>query len=84
MLDKWRLVEKNKIAKIVIGTKFDEIAHSDIRQEAIDKFEAEFNLKIIRFSSLNVDFESICEILNEISELLWIRDQSFIRENSKK
>ena len=75
---------RNKIAKIVIGTKFDEIAHSDIRQEAIDKFEAEFNLRIIRFSSLNVDFDSICEILNEISELLWIRDQDIVRENSKK
>ena len=73
----------NKIAKIVIGTKFDEIAHSDIRQELIEQFEVQFDLKIIRYSSLNVDFENICEILNEISELLWTRDQIFVKENSK-
>ena len=75
---------RNEIAKIVIGTKFDEITHSDIRQELIEQFETQFNLRVIRFSSLNVDFESICEILNEISELLWARDQALAREKSKK
>jgi GTPase SAR1 family protein len=74
----------NQIAKFVIGTKFDEIAHSDIRPEVIEQFENEYNLRVVRFSSLNVDFDNICEILNEISELLWVRDQGFARVHDKK
>lgn len=66
---------QNQIAKYIIGTKFDEIAHSDIRQDLVEQFETQYKLRIKRFSCFNVDFEIICQILNEISELLWKRDQ---------
>lgn len=78
-------LEKNgkKFAKLVIGTKFDQIVHSEITQEMIDDFENEFNVKIIRFSSLNARFETLSLIINRLSEILLMRDKELAHPTKK-
>ena len=60
------------------------IAHSEIKQEMIDDFERQFKTKIIRFSSLNTNFENIIKFVNTLSETLWQRDQQLAAKVSNK
>jgi len=61
--------------------RFDLIAHSEIKQEMIDGFEKQYKTKIIRFSSINTNFDNICKVLNKLSEALWSRDQVLVTKN---
>lgn len=57
------------------------IAHSEIKQEMIDDFEKQFKTKIIRFSSINTNFDNISKVINKLSEALWTRDQVLATTN---
>jgi GTPase SAR1 family protein len=72
-----------KFAKLVLGTKFDQIVHSEITQEMIDDFENEFHTKIIRFSSMNAKFEHTSSIINKLTEILLTRDKELAHSTNK-
>jgi len=66
------------LPKLIIGTKFDKIVHSEIEQEMINELESLTQTRIIRFSSFNCNEEQIQLIMNRLCDMLWERDQELI------
>ncbi|KAK6176966.1 hypothetical protein SNE40_015164 [Patella caerulea] len=72
----------DNLCKIVLGTKFDQHAHSEVTQRDIRDFESTWNIPILRIK--NVPYFNQTEAENEVSELvpilnticehLWYRD----------
>ncbi|XP_059162092.1 ciliogenesis and planar polarity effector 2-like [Physella acuta] len=75
-----RLTDLNdKLAKIVIGTKFDQYAHSEVSQRELREFESRWQMPVLKISN-NPSQEStsgltdIIPVLNCVCERLWYRD----------
>ncbi|KAK3784084.1 hypothetical protein RRG08_025274 [Elysia crispata] len=69
----------DKLAKIVIGTKFDQYAHSEVSQRELRDFEARWEipiLKVCNFTSHDPEegIMTIIPVLNCICDHLWQRD----------
>ncbi|XP_064599239.1 ciliogenesis and planar polarity effector 2-like [Liolophura sinensis] len=68
--------------KIVMGTKFDLHAHSEITQREIRDFEHQWNIPILRIRNVpdyqqnktKTDLNEVAPLLNTICEYLWQRD----------
>jgi hypothetical protein len=58
------------LPKLVIGTKFDQIVHSEIDQEMVEELERLAQTRVIRFSSHDCGQEQIQFILNSLCESL--------------
>lgn len=63
------------LPKLIIGTKFDQIVHSEIEQEMINELESLTQTKIIRFSSISCTEDQIYFLMNRLCDVLWTRDQ---------
>uniref|UniRef100_A0A0B6YVB5 Ciliogenesis and planar polarity effector 2 n=1 Tax=Arion vulgaris TaxID=1028688 RepID=A0A0B6YVB5_9EUPU len=69
----------DKLAKIVIGTKFDQYAHSEVSQRELRSFESRWQTPVLKISNVpNSDdgnnLNDIIPIMNCICEHLWQRD----------
>ncbi|XP_078338140.1 ciliogenesis and planar polarity effector 2-like [Crassostrea virginica] len=70
---------KTNFAKLVIGTKFDQHAHSEVTQRDIRDFEHTWKIPILKIRNVpdtetKNDLNEISQILATISEHLWQRD----------
>lgn len=69
----------DKLAKIVIGTKFDQYAHSEVSQRELRDFEARWDIPILKVCNFpshdpGENMLSIIPVLNCICEHLWQND----------
>ncbi|XP_071110388.1 ciliogenesis and planar polarity effector 2-like [Haliotis cracherodii] len=70
------------VCKVVIGTKFDQHAHSEITQRDIRDFESTWKIPILKIKNVpeyhhtdsRNDLSDVLPILNSICEHLWYRD----------
>ena len=67
----------NQIPLIVIGTKFDQIVHSEIDQDMIEELESISKSKIIRFSIKSCSQDQVYYLMNRLSDLLIKKDINF-------
>ncbi len=58
------------LPKLIIGTKFDQIVHSEIDQQLVEDLERMAETKIIRFSTHNCGQDQIQFILNSLCQSL--------------
>lgn len=70
---------KDNTCKLVIGTKFDQYAHSEITQRDIRDFEQNWKIPILKIrnipeSEARSDFNDVAQVLNILCEHLWHRD----------
>lgn len=70
---------KDTTTKLVIGTKFDQFAHSEITQRDIRDFEHNWKIPILKTRNIpetenQSSFNDIAQNLNIICEHLWQRD----------
>ncbi|XP_061196948.1 ciliogenesis and planar polarity effector 2-like [Saccostrea echinata] len=70
---------KNNFAKLVIGTKFDQHAHSEVTQRDIRDFEHNWKIPVLKIRNVpdtetKNDMNEVSQILITISEHLWHRD----------
>ena len=63
--------EERNLPKLIIGTKFDQILHSDIEPELVEELEKLTKTKIVRFSSTDCGFDQISMIMNKLCDMLW-------------
>ena len=68
-------VKQQSLPKLIIGTKFDQIVHSDIDEDLVTELETLTKSKIIRFSTLDCSFDQISPIMCKICEILCENDQ---------
>lgn len=72
------------LPKMIIGTKFDQIVHSEIEQEMINELEELTETKIIRFSSTNCPQDQIQFIMNHLCDVVWARDQRLASNSTRQ
>lgn len=70
---------KDNTCKIIMGTKFDQHAHTEITQRDIRDFEQNWKIPILKIRNIpdndgKTDFNDVAQILNIICEHLWYRD----------
>ncbi|XP_005102378.1 ciliogenesis and planar polarity effector 2 isoform X1 [Aplysia californica] len=69
----------DQLAKIVIGTKFDQFSHSEVSQRELRDFELRWNIPIVKIcntptATSGTGLSDIITVMNNICELLWERD----------
>ncbi|KAH9494881.1 Cilioproteinsis and planar polarity effector 2 [Bulinus truncatus] len=75
---------KDKLAKIVIGTKFDQFSHSEVSQRELRDFEVRWQIPVLAMSNVlssDSSLNDIIPVLNCICEHLCQRD--VMREEEK-
>lgn len=70
---------KDNTCKIIMGTKFDQHAHTEITQRDIRDFEQNWKIPILKIRNIpdndgKTDFNDVAQILNIVCEHLWYRD----------
>ncbi|XP_053308313.1 ciliogenesis and planar polarity effector 2 [Spea bombifrons] len=82
------LSQGEDLARVVIGTKFDQYMHTDVTERDLQVFQRTWHLPIMRVRSVNgprladgcsldgrVGLADGAPVLNGLAELLWHRDQ---------
>lgn len=70
LFDQIKRANQSNIPYLIIGTKFDQIVHSEIELEAVRELEELSRVKIIRFSMKTCSQDQIYFIMNRLAELL--------------
>ncbi|CAL1543248.1 unnamed protein product [Lymnaea stagnalis] len=70
---------QDQLSKIVIGTKFDQYAHSEVSQRELREFESRWQMPVLKMCNIasqetGVGLCDIIPVLNCICEHLWHRD----------
>ncbi|XP_048375515.1 ciliogenesis and planar polarity effector 2 isoform X2 [Sphaerodactylus townsendi] len=70
---------KNAV-RIVIGTKFDQFAHTDVTEHDVAAFHRSWGLPVLRAKSINAPgshagLSNVAHLLNGLAEHLWRQDQ---------
>lgn len=77
------LEQTDNACRIVIGTKYDEIFHSDVTHQELREFELQWKIPVLKFSNVtnydrvevHTQVNEVGPLLNTICEYLWHRDQ---------
>ncbi|XP_068099257.1 ciliogenesis and planar polarity effector 2 [Hyperolius riggenbachi] len=82
------LSQEEDVARVVIGTKFDQFMHTDVTDQDISDFQQTWQLPVMRVRSVNgprlsdglsldtrTELSDATPVLNGLAELLWHRDQ---------
>ncbi|KAJ8260203.1 hypothetical protein GJAV_G00178300 [Gymnothorax javanicus] len=65
----------DNIAKLVVGTKFDQFMHTDVTDQDVQKFQDASGLPVFRMGGDVVGgFVEVAPLLNALAESLWHRD----------
>ncbi|XP_014665016.1 PREDICTED: REM2- and Rab-like small GTPase 1 isoform X2 [Priapulus caudatus] len=69
--------------KLVLGTKYDQLAHSDVTHQELREFEQQYKIPVLKIanianyeqSELQTEVHEVAPVLNTLCEYLWRRDQ---------